>query len=150
AMHDTNYKGQVDIMVPLIRTPQEMQALKEEIAVVASKHGMEGKYKLRAMVETFKSVKNATEIARLVDGISFGTNDLTAESMKGVERNDVAATRQWQVKHHHVGKSPFLRLSKPIEAMMKAVVKAARKANPHIDIGICGHQVADVANSGIE
>lgn len=149
AAQDVGFKGPIDIMVPLVRTPEETRALKEEIAQVAAQHGMQGQYKFRAMIETFKSVKNAGEIAKLADGLSFGTNDLTAESMKGAERNDVVATRAWQVKHHHVGKSPFLRLSKPVEAMIKAVVKAARQTNPKIDISICGHQMADVATSSI-
>ena len=142
AAKETGYTGKLEIMIPLIRTTEELRAVKREVAVTAKKYGMEERYQLRAMVETLEAVKCAGEIAKEVSGISFGTNDLTAESMGDMKRDDIAATREWMAKHNHVGKSPFLTLSKPVKSLIQETVEAARKANPAIDIGICGHQVA--------
>ncbi len=142
AAKHSDFQGKFDIMIPLIRTPAELHAVKREIAEVAQKHGMRGRYGLRAMIETVDAVKHAGEIAREVDGISFGTNDLTAEVMGGIKRNDVAAAHQWSIDKNHVGKSPFLTLAEPVKDLMRQTVDAARAANPAINIGICGHQVA--------
>jgi len=142
AAKETGYAGKLEVMIPLVRTVAELKAVKHEVAEIAKKHGMQDRYQLRAMVETLEAVKCAGDIAKEVSGVSFGTNDLTAEAMGDMKRDDIAATREWMAKHNHVGKSPFLTLAKPVKAMIKETVEAARKANPDIDIGICGHQVA--------
>jgi hypothetical protein len=72
-----------------------------------------------------------------------------AEAMGDMKRDDIAATREWMARNNHVGKSPFLTLAKAVKALIHETVDAARKANPNIDIGICGHQVAgDYASIG--
>jgi pyruvate,orthophosphate dikinase len=125
-----------------VRTADEFRAAKKEIAAIAARAGMTGKYKLRAVIETLDAVKNIEEIAKEADGLSFGTNDLTSESMAGVARNDVVATRKWMVENNHIGLSPFLRLSDPVQRLMQETVARALTANPTINIGCCGHQIA--------
>ena len=142
AAKESGYSGKLEVMIPLVRTVAELKAVKSEIASVAEKYGMADRYQLRAMVETLEAVKCAGDIAKEVSGISFGTNDLTAEAMGDMKRDDIAATREWMARNNHVGKSPFLTLAKAVKALIHETVDAARKANPKIDIGICGHQVA--------
>jgi len=149
AAKETEFNGQLDVMIPLVRTVEEFRAAKQEVTAAAEKTGMTGKYKIRAMIETLDAVKNAAKIAQEADGLSFGTNDLTSESMGGVARNDIVATREWMARLdvNHVGKSPFLRLSDTVKKLMEETVAKARAAKSGIDIGICGHQVAGEADS---
>lgn len=145
AAKETGYSSRIDIMIPMVRTSDEMKVLKKEVEAAAKHYGVKNRYTLRAMIETRDAVKNTGEIAKLVDGISFGTNDLTADVMNGIKRNDVDGIKQWSVDNNHIGRSPFLTLSKPVLHLMKESTEAARRANPDIDVGICGNQAsADV------
>ncbi len=142
AAKEADYKGTPEIMLPLIRTPEEVEYLKAEIDVAAEKYGFKDRYRFGAMIETLDAVKNAGELAKQCHFLSFGTNDLTTETLGGIKRNNIVATREWMIENGHRDKSPFIRLAESVKEHMKTAIAAARKSNPDIEISICGHQVA--------
>ena len=143
---ETGFKHPLSITIPLIRTAEELKTIKDEIAHVAEKHGMQGQYKFGAVIETIDAIKNISEIAKLVEVLSYGTNDLTSEVI-GLKRNDIVAIQKWMADHEHYGKNPFLKLvSKVIELLDKATLEA-RRVNPSISITACGQQICGDVSS---
>ncbi|MCK5591555.1 MAG: hypothetical protein KAI72_06335, partial [Candidatus Pacebacteria bacterium] len=142
AAKEADYKGTPEIMLPLIRTPEEVEYLKAEIDTAAEKYGFKDRYRFGSMIETLDAVNNAGEIAKQCHFLSFGTNDLTTETLGGIKRNNIVATRKWMIENGHRDKCPFNRLAELVKEYMKTAIAAARKSNPDIEIGICGHQVA--------
>ena len=142
AAKEADYKGTPEIMLPLIRTPEEVEYLKAEIDAAAEKYGFKNRYRFGAMIETLDAVNNAGEIAKQCHFLSFGTNDLTTETLGGIKRNNIVATREWMIENGHRDKSPFIRLAESVKEHMTTAIAEAKKSNPDIEIGICGHQVA--------
>jgi len=142
AAKEADYKSTPEIMLPLIRTFEELEYLKAEIDTVAEKYNFKDKYRFGSMIETLDAVSNAGEIAKQCHFLSFGTNDLTTETLGGIKRNNIVATREWMIENGHRNKSPFIRLAESVKEHMATTIAAAKKANPDIEIGICGHQVA--------
>ena len=141
AIKASGYSGKVDLMLPLVGTAEQVAQIKQEIGTVAVRNDMEGRYGFRAMIETVQAVQNAGEIAALVDGISFGTNDLTAE-VGNVKRTDTLGILDWMSRDKLTGKSPFLSLAAPIVALVQQATDAIRKTKSDMDISVCGNQVA--------
>ena len=142
AARATNYVGQIEIMVPLVRSAAEVSAIKDVVSAIGQEYGMQGKYYFRSMLETVTAIEEAETIAALVDGVSFGTNDLTSESMGNIKRTDIAAIQNWMSRTNHKGKSPFLTISEPVLRLLQAATNVIRLVNPSVDISICGNQVA--------
>lgn len=148
AAKEAGFTGKVNIMLPLVRDANDVRYLKGEVEETALANGMSSRYGLHAMIETPEAVKNAGEIAKMVEGLSYGTNDLTAAALGNIKRNDVAATHEWMARreNNHTGKSPWLRISKPVETWIAESAEAARAANPNVKLGICGHQASEVSS----
>jgi hypothetical protein len=145
----------IRILIPSVRSAEELTAIKEEVDKAAKKYGFideHGKrqFKFGAMMETKEAVQpeEAAKIAKLCDFVSFGTNDLTKE-LTGLVRDDLsadakAAAKSWMEEKNYdaLGDSPFDVLVPAVTLKMEAAVKAMRAANKDIEIGCCGRQVA--------
>ena len=145
----------LSILIPSVRSAEELSAIKEEIDKAAKKHGFideTGKrlFRFGAMIETKDAAQpeTAAAIARLCDFVSFGTNDLTKD-ITGIARNDLdpsvkAQCQQWMRDNRceKFGDSPFDSLVPPVVQAMEKAVRAMRIANPDIEIGCCGRQIA--------
>jgi phosphoenolpyruvate synthase/pyruvate phosphate dikinase len=145
----------LSILIPSVRSAEELAAIKEEIDKAARKRGFIDEHGTRsfrfgAMIETRDAAepKMAAAIAKLCDFASFGTNDLTKD-VTGLTRDDLdpqvkAQCQQWMRDHHHekLGDSPFDVLVPPVVRVMEKAVRAMRLANPNLDIGCCGRQIA--------
>lgn len=147
AARETGYTEKPEIMLPFIKSAQDVEYLKAEIDAVAEKYGYKGCYRFGAMIETKEALADIANIAKQCDFISFGTNDLTADMMGGIKRNNFKAIHDWMIKNGHRDKSPFLKLSKNVEKAIDKAVKIAREANPDIEINICGNQIAGDGSS---
>ncbi len=155
AFSEDGASGIISMLVPSARSAEELAEIKEEVDKAAKQYGFidgDGKrlYRFGAMMETRDAVepKTAAGIAKLCDFVSFGTNDLTKE-ITGLERNDLdpevkARGREWMQHHRcaHLGATPFDALVPPVTHAMEAAVRAMRLANPKLEIGCCGRQVA--------
>ena len=100
-------------------------------------------YKIGAMMELPRAIFMAEDIAREVDYISFGTNDLT-QTTYGISRDDSKTIISKYIEQGIYQNDPFEILDiKAVGELMKIAVKSAKLANPQIKIGACGENLID-------
>jgi pyruvate,orthophosphate dikinase len=129
-----------EIEIPLVGNVKEFTPLKEMIIRVAKETGAEGKvkYKVGTMIEVPRAAITADEIAKEVDFISFGTNDLT-QTTCAFSRDDSGKFLKQYVEKGIYARDPFQSIDQEgVGRLMELCVKNARKAKPDIEIGICG------------
>jgi pyruvate,water dikinase len=115
------------LMVPFCRTPDEGRRVLAEMA----KHGLERGdrgLEVYVMCEIPSNVLRAEEFARIFDGFSIGSNDLT-QLVLGVDRDSEI------VAHVFDERDPA------VKRMIAEVIRTARKAGRKI--GLCGQAPSD-------
>ena len=144
---DTNAQGPhkitPEIMIPLVKTPEELSAIKEVVDEAAKKAGYmfgdKRSYRFGTMIETKEAVMNAAALAKQSDFFSFGTNDLT-EAVTGLPRNDIEAVDTWMNQHRAA--NPFRTLEGSVRAHMQMAAVEGLRANKLLKINACGDQVS--------
>ncbi len=112
----------VKIMIPFCRTPEEGK----KVLAIMKEHGLErGKNKLEVyvMVEIPSNVILADQFAKIFDGFSIGTNDLTQLAL-GVDRDSSIVAHVYDERNEAV------------KTLVKQAIEIAHKNK--IKIGICG------------
>lgn len=112
----------VKIMIPFCRTPEEGK----KVLSIMKEHGLErGKDKLEVyvMVEIPSNVILADQFAKIFDGFSIGTNDLTQLAL-GVDRDSSIVAHVYDERNEAV------------KILVKQAIKIAHENK--IKIGICG------------
>ena len=135
------------IMLPLISDVNEFIYLKniirDEITKILEKEDIKIKYYIGSMVETPRACLIMDDLAKEVDFISFGTNDLT-QMTYGLSRDDFSS---FIGDYNRIGifnDNPFSILdTKGVGYLMKYAVNVSRKINSKMDIGICGEHACD-------
>ena len=84
---------EVSVLVPMVTLPDDVAAVKECLTKLGSELQAPSLPKLGAMIETPAAALSAREIARHVDFLSFGTNDLTQYAFAADREN--AAVEQY-------------------------------------------------------
>jgi len=128
------------IEVPLVGIKKEFLRIKEIIEKAAGETGAKGKvhYKTGTMVEVPRAALTAGEIAKDAEFLSFGTNDLTQMTC-GFSRDDAAKFLKPYVEQGIYERDPFQSIDQEgVGLLMQLCIEKARKANPKIEIGICG------------
>jgi pyruvate,water dikinase len=123
AMGLTNIK----LMVPFVRTVAEGESVLAEMA----KHGLnrgENGLEVYVMCEIPSNVLLADEFARIFDGFSIGSNDLTQLTL-GVDRDSELVARIFDERNPAVKK------------LVSSVIRTARAHG--VKIGICGQAPSD-------
>jgi len=137
------------IEVPLVGNVKEFLKIKEIIKKAAVETGAEGKidYKIGTMVEVPRAALTADKFATEVEFLSFGTNDLTQMTC-GFSRDDAAKFLKPYVEELDIYKAdPFQSIDQEgVGLLMEICVEKARKANPKIEIGICGEHGGEPAS----
>ncbi len=136
----------VGIMIPLVSDVAELNMVKawiiEEVAAVDP--GTLGEVLIGTMIETPRAAITAAEIAPSAQFFSFGTNDLTQLTW-GFSRDDVE-TRVIS-RYQDLGlldANPFERLDRTgVGALVTSAIAAGRRANPDLEIGVCGEHGGD-------
>jgi phosphoenolpyruvate-protein phosphotransferase len=82
----------VSLLVPMVALPDDVSAVKECISQLGSEMQTSSLPKLGAMIETPAAALSAREIAKHVDFLSFGTNDLTQYAF-AADRENAAVER---------------------------------------------------------
>jgi len=129
-----------EIEVPLVGDVNELKTVKEVIERIAQETGAKGiiKYKIGTMVELPRACLTADQIAAEVEFISFGTNDLTQTTF-GLSRDDAGGFLPKYVEQGVLKNDPFEIIDREgVGSLMKLGIEKALKANPSIEIGICG------------
>lgn len=117
----------VIVMVPFCRTPEEGKQVLETMSTFGLKQG-ENKLKVYVMCEIPSNVILAEEFAKIFDGFSIGSNDLTQLTL-GVDRDSVLVSHVYDEKNTAV------------TTLIKQVIKVAHKYKRKI--GICGQAPSD-------
>ncbi|MBD3310512.1 pyruvate, phosphate dikinase [Candidatus Woesearchaeota archaeon] len=128
------------IEVPLVGNKKEFLMIKEIIDKVAEELAVEGKisYKVGTMIEVPRAAVTAEEIAKEVEFMSFGTNDLTQMSC-GFSRDDAGKFLNLYVEKGIYERDPFQAIDQEgVGKLMQMCVDSTRKVNKDIEIGICG------------
>lgn len=141
---------ELEIMVPLVATPQEFEILKSDIdrvaGEVAAELGKAPNYLVGTMIELPRAAICAGEIARTAEFFSFGTNDLTQTTF-GLSRDDTASFLPQYERRGILPIDPFISLD--IDGVGTLVAMAAergRAARPELKLGICGEHGGDPAS----
>jgi pyruvate,water dikinase len=111
------------VMVPFCRTPEEGR----DVLKMMSRFGLTRKagWRFYVMAEIPSNIILAEEYARIFDGFSIGSNDLTQLTL-GLDRNSQRLQYLFDERHHAVKKS------------ISMLIRKAHKNRPSRPVGICG------------
>ncbi len=139
----------LEIMVPNVSEVNEIRFVKKHAIIpalkdVESKYGIKVPVKIGTMIETVRACLTADEIAKEVDFFSFGTNDLTQATFS-FSRDDVENKFMPQYLELDIlPANPFETLDiKGVGKLVELGTKLGKKANPKLEIGICGEHGGD-------
>lgn len=119
----------VDIIVPYIENLWHLEKVKEIAAEINKKYNVS--YRIGAMIENRLCANEADKIAKEVDFVSIGLNDLT-ESITGKSRNTAS--------------DEFFYLNDEMKEVIAETVYRAKCGNENIEIGICGEHTSYLEN----
>src|SRR3989339_150488 len=117
----------VIVMVPFCRTPEEGEKVLATMAEFGLKRGERG-LQVYVMCEIPSNVILADEFARIFDGFSIGSNDLTQLTL-GVDRDSSLVSHIYSEKN------------KAVTDLIKRVIKIAHQYKRKV--GICGQAPSD-------
>ncbi len=124
-----------------------MELVKARVDAVASsvqsETGIEVNYSLGVMVETPRAALRAHDIARTVDFMSFGTNDLT-QMTYGLSRDDAGRFMREYVNQEIYDEDPFLTLDiYGVGELLSIAADRSRSVKSDILLGLCGEHGGD-------
>lgn len=117
----------VKVMVPFVRTVQEAEKVLHEMGTHGLVRGKDG-LEIFMMCEIPSNVILIDAFAKLFDGISIGSNDLTQLTL-GVDRDSEILSQQFDER------------DPAVMQMLKMAIEGARRNNIHS--GICGQAPSD-------
>lgn len=135
-------KALPEIEIPVLGHLGEADNLRVLIDKVAKelieKAGVKVEYKVGTMVELPRACIVADQLAKNLDFLSFGTNDLTQTTL-GFSRDDAGTFIPLYVEKGILKEDPFQVLDQEgVGSLMKIAIEKSRKAKPGMEIGICG------------
>jgi pyruvate, orthophosphate dikinase len=141
---------QVEVMIPLVATREELRQMREELEPAAGsvmrEKGQELEVLFGTMIELPRAAVTAGEIAEVADFFSFGTNDLTQTAF-GFSRDDIGKFLAMYEERKLVPANPFVTIDRPgVGRLMRMAVEEGRAASEHLHLGICGEHGGDPAS----
>ena len=136
-----------EIMVPLVSSRAELDAVRTRIDAVANdvkkESGETIAYLVGTMIELPRAALQAREIAQSAEFFSFGTNDLTHTTF-GISRDDSARFISEYTARGIFPRDPFVSLDVAgVGELIGFAVERGRKGRPEISLGICGEHGGD-------
>jgi pyruvate,orthophosphate dikinase len=146
------------IMIPLVSHVNELREVRRQLESVAqeitSEVGSAVEYKFGTMIELPRAALTADQIATVAQFFSFGTNDLTQTTF-GISRDD--AEGKFLLKYVDgleepgakervkiLATNPFQTLDRDgVGQLVRMAFEKGRKANPLLEVGICGEHGGD-------
>lgn len=140
-------KSNLEIMVPLIATEQELIITKnlitKTIKFLENELNYKFNYKIGTMIELPRAALKADDIAKHAEFFSFGTNDLTQTTL-GISRDDSSSFINDYVEKNIYYKDPFVSLdTSGVGELVNIAVKKAKNTNANIKLGVCGEHGGD-------
>lgn len=142
-----NIKTHPELMVPLTTEIKEFEYVKNliqtEIENTNKTLNTNIKIKIGTMIETPRAVIVSSELAKICEFYSFGTNDLT-QLTYGFSRDDANKFLKEYVNKALFVASPFETLDKAgVGELVKNCVKTSKAQNKKLECGICGEHGGD-------
>ncbi len=139
-----------EVMVPLIATAAEFEAVRERIDAVAAQvqeeTGETLHYLTGTMIELPRAVLRAGEIAKTAEFFSFGTNDLTQTTF-GISRDDSARFLGEYTSKGILAQDPFVSIDVDgVGELVRIGCERGRAVRPDLKLGICGEHGGDPAS----
>ena len=132
AIYRASWYGNLGMMYPMISEEEEMDAIEELIREVKAERSSEGipfkNIRTGIMMETPAAVMIGEELARRVDFLGIGTNDLTQYTLAMDRQNPLF---QKKYNDHHPA----------VVRMIKMIIDAGHKEN--CKVCLCGELAAD-------
>lgn len=141
----------LEVMVPLVGTPEELRRMKEMIAREIERYskssGHELKVPVGTMIELPRAALVARELAATADFFSFGTNDLT-QMTYGLSRDDAEARFLSRYLEDGILESnPFQTLDRDgVGRLVRFATREGKEANASLVVGVCGEHGGDPAS----
>ncbi len=139
----------VEIMIPQVSDVREIRYVKEKgilpaLRDVEKEMGVKLDVKIGTMVETVRATLTMDKIAKEVDFISFGTNDLT-QAVFSFSRDDAENKFIPQYLELKIlDADPFETLDVDgVGKLVELAAKTAKEVNPKIEVGVCGEHGGD-------
>jgi pyruvate,orthophosphate dikinase len=131
-----------EIMIPLVGTVKELEAMRKDAEQVAERVLEEKKmtieYLIGTMIEIPRAALTADEVAKQADFFSFGTNDLTQMTF-GYSRDDVGSFLPQYLEDNILEDDPFAVLDQEgVGQLVTMGTDKGRQTNPKLKVGICG------------
>ena len=141
-----------EIMIPLVATRKELEILKalvdETAAKVFAEKGRTLDYMVGTMIELPRAALMASEIAKVGEFFSFGTNDLTQTTL-GLSRDDAGKFLPTYVEKGVFARDPFVSIDvEGVGQLVQLGAERGRATRPDIKLGICGEHGGDPASIG--
>jgi phosphoenolpyruvate synthase/pyruvate phosphate dikinase len=133
------------LIVPMINTAKELKFWSNIFRQILGRNRSPANLdvNLGAMVETPKAALNTAKLSKYVDVICLGTNDLT-QCVWGLSRDDASNFFPQFLNLGLANFDPFQTLDKAgVGKLLTLAIRNARKANPKIQIYVCGEHASD-------
>jgi len=145
--HSTGQPPIVEIMVPLVASRGELEAVRLRIEAMAKEVSAESaqplNYTVGTMIELPRAALKAADIAKSAEFFSFGTNDLT-QTTYGISRDDSARFIGEYTKRGIFEGDPFVSLDVDgVGELIRLAVERGRTGRADIMLGVCGEHGGD-------
>ena len=136
-----------EIMIPLVVNVREVRLVTEiidrSIQEMLRQKAVSFPYRVGTMMETPRACLGAGRIARAVEFMSFGTNDLT-QMTYGFSRDDAGRFIPQYLNAQLIENDPFVSLDqRGVGRLMRMAVEEARQSGVGLKFGICGEHGGD-------
>lgn len=136
-----------EIMIPLISTVKELEILKEQseslIKEIFNEKGRSVDYKIGTMIELPRAAITASEVSKVAQFFSFGTNDLTQTTL-GLSRDDAGKFLPDYIREKIYNEDPFVSIDiEGVGFLVEHAVKEGRRTNEKLHCGVCGEHGGD-------
>ena len=140
-------KVKPEIMIPLVGDTNELKYVKNIVNHTAEQIIKQANIKLDYMVGTMIEIPRATlianELGSITDFFSFGTNDLT-QMTYGFSRDDAGKFLNDYYDKRIFERDPFKSIDQNgVGKLVDLAINFGRKANPNIELGVCGEHAGD-------
>jgi pyruvate, orthophosphate dikinase len=138
----------VEIMIPLVGIPKELEVLRAECVDVATivmkQAGVKVPYLVGTMIEVPRAALTAGEVALHAEFFSFGTNDLT-QMTYAFSRDDAEGKfLSDYLEKNILERNPFETLDRAgVGRLVELATREGRETNPKLKVGVCGEHGGD-------
>ena len=135
--------AEVQIMIPQTAFAKELEIIRKLVEETAeevfAETGKRIPFKFGTMIETPRAALTASEIAKVADFFSFGTNDLTQTTLAFSRDDAEFKFLQPYLEKGILKENPFEVLDREgVGRLVKIGTAEGKAANPRLEVGICG------------